>query len=102
MIYNAELALCKLKIPIAMKLLLILPNLVLIAVAGINLSNELSSWQINRNLSVVALHLSVLIMCLVFVSLIIKSMFKVVSKEETYTQSASEYKSISLEHTVQV
>lgn len=70
-----------------MKLLLILPNLVLIAVSGINLYNELNTGRLN-NLAITVLHFSVLIMCLVFVGLIIRSMFKVVdtTEEELYYQ----------------
>ena len=71
-----------------MKLLLILPNLVLIAVSGINLYNELYTGRLNNNLAITVLHFSVLIMCLVFVGLIIRSMFKVVdtTEEELYYQ----------------
>lgn len=86
-----------------MKLFLILPNLLLIAVSGINLFNELSVGQVNKNLSVMVLHFSVLVMCLVFVGLIIKSMFKVVEVEDTgYTQTSPEYKEIGLRHTIQM
>lgn len=60
-----------------MKLLMLLPNLVLIAVSGVNLSNEFAKNTMVNNLAVIVLHLSVLIMCIVFVALIVKSMFKV-------------------------
>ncbi|MHA3786638.1 hypothetical protein ACX0HA_00395 [Flavobacterium hauense] len=85
-----------------MKLLLILPNLLLIAISGINLYNELSVAQVNKNLSVMVLHFSVLIMCLVFVGLIIKSMFKVIEVEETDYAATSGYKEIDLRHTIQM
>lgn len=86
-----------------MKLLLILPNLVLIAISGFNLSNELSNVQIAKNLSVIVLHLSVLIMCVVFVALIVKSMFKVVETEDhSYAQNTSEYEEINLRHTIRL
>ena len=86
-----------------MKLLLILPNLFLIAVSGINLYNELSVAQINKNLSVIVLHFSVLVMCLLFVGLIIKSMFKVVEVEDnSYSEDATEYEEIGLRHTIQM
>lgn len=97
MIYNAELAVCKLKTSATMKLLLILPNLVLIAVAGINLSNELSAAQLHKNLSVIVLHFSVLLMCVVFISLIIRSMFRVSVKED-----ATHYQEIELGQTIRL
>jgi len=82
-----------------MKLLMILPNLVLIAVSGINLSNELSSDQVSKNLAVMVLHLSVLIMCLVFVALIVKSMFKiVVTEDHSYAENTNEYEELNLSH----
>ena len=81
-----------------MKLLMLLPNLVLIAVSGVNLANEFAKNTMVNNLAVIVLHLSVLIMCIVFVALIVKSMFKVKYTEmpeqdviET-TDSYEEYK----------
>lgn len=81
-----------------MKLLMLLPNLVLIAISGVNLSNEFAKNAMVNNLAVIVLHLSVLIMCIVFVALIVKSMFKVKYTEipeqdviET-TDSYEEYK----------
>jgi Na+/serine symporter len=65
-----------------MKLLMLLPNLVLIAISGLNISNELETSGV-KNLAVMVLHASVLIMCLVFVALIVKSMFAVVEVEVT-------------------
>ena len=85
-----------------MKLLLILPNLVLIAVSGINLANELSAAQLNKNLAVIVLHVCVLIMCLVFVALIVKSMFKIVAVEDTSYVENNEYEEINLRHTIQL
>ncbi|PZR22487.1 MAG: hypothetical protein DI539_05315 [Flavobacterium psychrophilum] len=92
MICNIELAVCKIKISAAMKLLLILPNLVLIAVSGVNLFNEITTGQPDKNLAVTVLHFSVLIMCLVFVSLIVKSMFRVVDAQDK--AEASYYKQL--------
>jgi hypothetical protein len=86
-----------------MKLLIILPNLLLIAISGINLFNELSVAQMNKNLSVIVLHASVLIMCVVFVALIVKSMFKVVEVEDTgYVENTPEYEELGLRHTIQL
>lgn len=70
-----------------MKLLMLLPNLVLIAVSGVNLSNELSGSTLNNNLAIIVLHLSVLVLCLVFVALIVKSMFSIKYIEITQTQT---------------
>jgi len=84
-----------------MKLLIILPNLLLIAISGINLFNELSVVQMNKNLSVIVLHASVLIVCVVFIALVVKSMFKVIEVEDTsYAESTPEYDEVSLRHTV--
>lgn len=86
-----------------MKLLIILPNLLLIAISGINLFNELSVAQMNKNLSVIVLHASVLIMCVVFVALVVKSMFKVVEVEDaSYVESTPDYEELGLRHTIQL
>jgi len=58
-----------------MKLLILLPNVVLMAISGINLYNE---FQIpNASLAVAILHIAVFVLCLTFVSLILKSMFTI-------------------------
>jgi hypothetical protein len=85
-----------------MKLLLILPNLLLIAISGINLANELSAAQLNKNLAVIVLHGCVLIMCLAFIALIVKSMFRIVETEDTSYVENNEYEEINLRHTVQL
>jgi hypothetical protein len=86
-----------------MKLLIILPNLVLIAISGINLSNELSNTQQATNLAVMVLHFSVLIMCITFVALIIRSMFKVVATEDnSYAENTAEYEELDMRHTIQL
>jgi hypothetical protein len=72
--------------PITMKLLMLLPNFILIAISGFNISNEVSSEGAN-NLAVIVLHTSVLLMCTVFVTLIIKSMFQVVEIEENILEA---------------
>ncbi len=64
-----------------MKLLMLLPNFILIAISGFNISNEVYNEGLN-NLAVLVLHASVLLLCTVFVALIIKSMFQVVEIEE--------------------
>lgn len=82
-----------------MKLLMLLPNLVLMAISGINLYNE---FQLpNANLAVALLHVAVLVMCLTFVSLIVKSMFKVkyTEVEERQLQHINEPKVIRLQQT---
>lgn len=85
-----------------MKLLMILPNLVLIAVSGINLSNEFSNTQSN-NFAIMVLHLSVLIICVTFVALIVKSMFKIVVTEDTgYAENSAEYEELGMRHTIQL
>ena len=103
MICNSEIALCKFKTANAMKLLIILPNLVLIAVSGINLSNELFNTQQATNLAVMVLHFSVLILCITFVALIVKSMFKViVTEDNSYVENNAEYEELNMRHTIQL
>lgn len=103
MICNPEIAVCKFKTTNAMKLLIILPNLVLIAISGINLSNELSNTSQAANLAIIVLHFSVLILCITFVALIVRSMFKVVIKEDSdYLENTAEYEELNMRHTIQL
>ena len=82
-----------------MKLLMLLPNLVLIAVSGLNISNEFTTQGAN-NLAVMVLHASVLIMCMVFVSLIVKSMFAVIEVEESIDyETADEHSELTMSRT---
>lgn len=83
-----------------MKLLMLLPNVVLIAISGINLSNEFSGQSLTNNLAIIVLHLSVLAMCLVFSAIIIKSMFKITYTEVTENQSQghASYDELDLQH----
>ena len=78
---------------------MLLPNLVLIAISGINLYNEFQLQ--NANFAVGILHLTVLVMCLTFVFLIIKSMFKVkyTEVEDKQFHSINEPKVIRLQQT---
>ena len=84
-----------------MKLLMLVPNLVLIAVSGVNLSNELSGETLTNSLAIIVLHLSVLVMCLVFSGLIVKSMFKIryVEMPETQSGEHTSYDELDLQHT---
>lgn len=84
-----------------MKLLMLVPNLVLIAVSGVNLSNELSGETLTNSLAIIVLHLSVLVMCLVFSGLIVKSMFKIryVEMPETQSDEHTSYDELDLQHT---
>jgi len=84
-----------------MKLLMLVPNLVLIAVSGVNLSNELSGETLTNSLAIIVLHLSVLVMCLVFSGLIVKSMFKIryVEMPETQSEERTSYDELDLQHT---
>ena len=84
-----------------MKLLMLLPNVVLIAISGINLSNEFSGQSLNSNLAIIVLHLSVLAMCLVFSAIIIKSMFKITYTEviEIQAEGHTAYNELDLQHT---
>jgi hypothetical protein len=82
-----------------MKLLMLLPNIVLMAISGINLYNE---FQLpNANLAVAVLHFAVMVMCLTFVTLIVKSMFRVecTEVEDRQLQHIKEPKVIRLQQT---
>lgn len=86
-----------------MKLLMLLPNIVLMAISGINLYNE---FQLpNANLAVAVLHFAVMVMCLTFVTLIVKSMFRVECRvectevEDRQLQHIKEPKVIRLQQT---
>lgn len=83
----------------AMKLLMLFPNFVLMAISGINLYNEFRLPT--ANLAIAVLHVAVLVICLTFVSLIVKSMFTIRYTEvaEDETQEIREPKVIQLQHT---
>lgn len=82
-----------------MKLLMLLPNFVLMAISGINLYNEFRLPT--ANLAIAVLHVAVLVICLTFVCLIVKSMFTIRYTEvtEDETQEMREPKVIQLQHT---
>lgn len=65
---------------IAMKLLLLLPNIAVLAIAVYNVING-SGPQNTFNFPVLIIHFIVMAMCITFIALIIKSLFKV-----TYVQ----------------
>lgn len=81
-----------------MKLLMLLPNLVLIAISGVNLSNEFAGQELNNSLAIIVLHLSVMIMCLVFSAIIVKSMFTIKYTEVEETNNNTVYNELDLQH----
>lgn len=101
MIYNLEIAVCLILNAKLMKLLMLLPNVVLIAISGINLSNEFSGQELNNSLAIIVLHLSVLILCLTFTALIVKSMFKIkyVEMPDLQTEDSTSYSESAFQHT---
>jgi len=56
-----------------MKILLLLPNIVLLIVSGYNLANDFSAVNEPNYLAFKILHTLVMIMCITFISLIVKS-----------------------------
>ena len=60
-----------------MRLLLLLPNFVLIAISGYNLFGRGVWINESNQLVFTLLHLLVMALCMVFITLIVKSVFKV-------------------------
>lgn len=72
-----------------MRLLLLLPNFILIMISGYNLSNDFAATGKTPYITITMLHVLVMGLCLVFSFLIVKSMFRIayvaddVSENET-------------------
>lgn len=59
-----------------MRLLLLIPNLILLVISFYNLANDVA-WKNGPNyLSFTVLHVLVMLMCLLFITLILKSVFR--------------------------
>jgi hypothetical protein len=81
-----------------MKLLLLLPNFVLLAISGYNLSIEFFTPGVNGTIVVTLMHLLVMAICLTFIGIIVKSMFtiKYIEVIEEEADDAQDYKKINL------
>ena len=82
-----------------MKLILLIPNIILMVIAGYNLANDLNVASPNY-LLIKMVHLSVLIITVVFMALIIKSMFtvKYIDIPEEEITEDTEYNEYELQH----
>lgn len=99
MISKFEIAVCNFNKKI-MKLLLLLPNLVLLAISGYNLTVDFYNPEAKASIVVTLMHLFVMALCLLFIGLIIKSSFKVkyVEVPENSMQQDKGYKEFDLQH----
>ncbi|MCW4467463.1 hypothetical protein OGH69_00650 [Flavobacterium sp. MFBS3-15] len=75
-----------------MRLLLLLPILALMSVSGFNLSAG------NNSFAVVVLHLLVMAMCIIFIAMIVKSMFTVKYVEMPEKETRKAYEGMDLQH----
>ena len=75
-----------------MRLLLLLPILALLAVSGFNLSAG------NNSFAIVVLHLVVMVLCITFIGLIVRSMFAVRYVEIPENDSGQTYEGLDLQH----
>jgi formate hydrogenlyase subunit 3/multisubunit Na+/H+ antiporter MnhD subunit len=86
---------------IAMKLLLLIPNFVLMAIAGFNLANEFSKTGEPNYILFKLLHFSVLIISLACTVTIVRSLFTIryVEVPQERSEAIEEYNEIELQHT---
>lgn len=91
MIFKPEIAPCKYLIISAMRLLLLLPNFVLMAISGYNLTGNTMLNNESNYFPYTLLHLLVMLICLVFVVIIVKSVFTITYNEtdETLPESGN-------------
>lgn len=90
-ICKPEIAPCKCLIISAMRLLLLLPNFVLMAISGYNLTGNDMLGNKSNYFSYTLLHVLVMLICLGFVVMIIKSAFTIeyTETEETLPESGN-------------
>lgn len=82
-----------------MKLLLLIPNFILLAISGYNLSIDFFNPEMKGSIVVTLLHLVVMAVCLIFIALIIKSIFVIKYIElPEQTQDTQRYQEINLQH----
>lgn len=83
-----------------MRLLLLLPNLVLLAISGYNLSVDFFNPDVKAGIVVTLVHLFVMALCLLFIALIVKSSFKIkyIEVPENTREQEEEYEEFDLQH----
>lgn len=81
-----------------MRLLLLIPNLILMAIAGYNLYNTARPGYIQSNFTLILLHGLVLLLCFIFIGMIIRSMFvfRYVEAEDGHAGPA--YNKVTVQH----
>ncbi|OYQ37747.1 hypothetical protein CHU92_07565 [Flavobacterium cyanobacteriorum] len=80
-----------------MKLLLLIPNLVLITIAGYNLYQTVHAGHIQANFTLLLLHAMVLLLCGSFAGLIIKSMVTFRYIETRSTARGKAYNNVTVQ-----
>lgn len=83
-----------------MRLLLLLPNLVLLAISGYNLSVDFFNPDAKAGIVVTLVHLFVMALCLLFIALIVKSSFKIkyIEVPENSREQEEGYEEFDLQH----
>ncbi|WP_128389299.1 hypothetical protein [Flavobacterium cerinum] len=83
-----------------MRLLLLLPNLLLLAISGHNLSVDFFNPETKAGIVVTLMHLFVMALCLLFIGLIIKSLFsiKYIEEPENSSEQEKKYGEFNLQH----
>lgn len=99
MISKSEIAVCNFNKKI-MRLLLLLPNLILLAISGHNLSVDFFNPEVKAGIVVTLMHLFVMALCLLFIGLIIKSFFsiKYIEVLENSSEQEQSYGEFDLQH----
>ena len=85
-----------------MRMLLLLPNFVLLAISGYNLYNNVTTGNFVGSLAVNLLKLLVMALCFVFTAIIVKSMFtvKYIANPDATIAEDDIYKNIVLRHSL--
>lgn len=83
-----------------MRLLLLIPNLLLLVISGYNLANDFTVQGDPHYLTFKILHLLVMGMCITFISLIVRSLFRVtaIAMNENSTEAVETYEDLNLQH----
>jgi len=78
-----------------MRLLLLIPAFILLAISGYNLAGGYSTPQIdeaaNRSITPEMLHMSIILLCVVFISFVVKSFFAVKYTEIEVPEKAQRF-----------
>ncbi|RZJ75678.1 MAG: hypothetical protein EOO45_04815 [Flavobacterium sp.] len=83
-----------------MRLLLLIPNLLLLAISGYNLANDFTVQGDPHYLTFKILHVLVMAMCITFISLIVRSLLRVtaIAETESSVETDENYEELNLQH----